>query len=150
MFSLRLLRWKVELRVDLLLREGLALKSGAGCRHREDILEFLWPSLTRSASLFHRSPSHCTRKQLASVIRSCTYFQHFIPPVLFVCFSIVTKGLCPLVTALLITIQSHLGARSWREKDRERDWEGPNVYHCWELDSRCGDTEVNKQTIMQK
>lgn len=147
--SLRLLRWKVEPGVDLLLREGLALKSGAGQRHREDILKFLFPSLTCTSPL-HSIPSRRTRKQLASVIRSCTYFHHFISSVLFVCFSIMTKVLCPLVTALLITVASHLGARSWREKEGERDWEGPNVYHCRELNSRCGDNGQNKQTIMQK
>lgn len=100
----------------------------------------------------HHSPpcprSPPTRKQLASVIRFWTYFHHFISSSLFVCFSIVTKVLCPLVTALLITITSHLGARSWREKERKRDLEGPNMYHCRELNSRWRDNEENKQTII--
>lgn len=93
-----------------------------------------------------RSPP--TRKQLASVIRFCTYFHHFISSDLFVCFSIMTKVSCPLVTALLITITSHLGARSGREKEGKRDLEGPNMYHCRELNSRWRDNEENKQTII--
>lgn len=66
-------------------------------------------------------PTPPTRKQLASVIRCCTYFHHFISSNLFVCFSIMTKVLCPLVTVLLITTTSHLGAGSWREKEGKRD-----------------------------
>lgn len=70
---------------------------------------------------FPRPPSPPTRKQLASVIRRCTYFHHFISSALFVCFSIMTKVLCPLVTARLITITSDLGAKEGkREKESER------------------------------
>lgn len=146
MCSLRLPRWKVEPGVDLLLREGLALKSGAGQTHREDILKFLFslPHVPRSPPW---PPSPPTRKQLASVIRCCSCFHHFILSILFVCFSIMTEVLCPLVMALLIAIASHLGARSWREKEGERDWEGPYVY---QLNSRWRDNVENKQTIMQK
>lgn len=79
--SHRLQRWKVEPGVDLLLREGLALKSGVGQTHREDILKFLFPSLT-CATLALLPP---TRKQLASVIRRRTFFIHFISLILFVC-----------------------------------------------------------------
>lgn len=49
-------RWKVEPGVDLLLREGLALKSDAGQMHREDILKFLFPSITCTAPLQHQAP----------------------------------------------------------------------------------------------
>lgn len=87
--SLRLPRWKVEPGVDLLLRAGLALKSGAGQRHREDILKFLFHSLTCTAPLLSMAatspPPPRIRKQLASVIRCRTYFRHFISSCLFVC-----------------------------------------------------------------
>lgn len=105
--------------------------------------------------VLHYSPpsllSPCTRKQLASVIRCCTYFHHFISLALFVCFSIVTKSLVSFCHAAVN--QSFIACRCKeleREKGGERDWEGPNVYHCGELDSRCWDNEKNKQTIMQK
>lgn len=42
-----------------------------------------------------RPPSPPTRKQLASVIRCCTYFHNFISSGLFVCFAVMTKVLCP-------------------------------------------------------
>lgn len=130
---------------------GLALKSGAGQRHREDILKFLFPSLTCSASLLRRPRSPRTRKQLVSVIRCCTYFHHFIPPVVFVCFSVVTKSLVSSCHAAVNHRSIACRCKELeREKGGERDWEGPNVYHCGELDSRCWDNEKNKQTIMQK
>jgi len=146
--SLRLPRWKVEPSVDLFLREGLAseVRRRPKAQGGYSQVPLSLPHVLRLSP----PPSPRTRKQLASVIRCCTYFHHFIPLVLFVCFSIGTKVLCPLVTALLITIPSHLGVRSWREKEGVRDWEGPNVYHCRELNSRCWDNEENKQTIMQK
>lgn len=87
-----------------------------------------------------------TRKQLASVIRLCTYFSRFISSTLFVClFFHRDFSLVPPVMILLITIASHLGARSWREKEGERDYEGPHIYHCLELSSRWKDNDENKQ-----
>lgn len=65
--SLGLLRWKVEPGVDLLLKEGLALKSDAGQRCREDILQFL---LLSSATL----PSH------AETISICDKTLYIFPP----------------------------------------------------------------------
>lgn len=117
--SPRLLRWKVELGVDLLLRESLAPESGAGQRHREDILKFFFPSLMCSTSL----PSPCTRKQLSSVIRFCTYFHHFIPLILFVCF--FSLSLLPSIMTKTLVSSCHCAANhgsiSSRCKDSERE-----------------------------
>lgn len=132
--SHRLQRWKVEPGVDLLLREGLALKSGVGQTHREDILKFLFPSLTCATPALLPP----TRKQLASVIRRRTFFIHFISSILFVCLflppPVVTKVLCPPVMPLLITIASHRGIRIWRESRK-----GAPCLSRMELDSRWGD-----------
>lgn len=147
--SLRLPRWKVEPGVDLLLREGLALKSGAGQTHREDILKFLFPlpHVHRSSP---RPPSPPRRKQLASVIRRCTYFHHFY--LLFVCLFFHRDR--SLVSSCHGAVNHNYISSRCKELEREKEgemaWEGPYVYHCRELNSRWRDNEENKQTIMQK
>lgn len=101
-------RWKVEPAVDLLLRElssevRCRPKGKGGCSHVP------FPS--------SRAPLLCAVPSYTETISICDKTSYIFSSYYVVGFVCLTEVLCPLVTALVITTTSRLGARSWREKE---------------------------------